>query len=168
VSCGPSAASLGGRCFREHPLHEGALGLGVGDVVVAEPVGQGPLEVAVGVGHSGVGPEGIAEGEMTVERRSPDGADVQVMSCGAGRGGEGFAAGNPKVAFVQVAEGPESLDDGRQVDAVGDDHVQVDVGLAARPGTAVLPTCSMATARGPRVAASRSRSCSKVAGQLGS
>ena len=99
------AASLGGRWFREHPLHEGGLALGVGDVIVAEPGSQGPLQIAVGVGRSGVGPEGIAEGEMTVERRSADDADVQVVGWCACRGGEGFAAGNAEVAFVVVAKG---------------------------------------------------------------
>lgn len=71
---------------------------------------------------------------MAVERWGAGGADVQVMGWGAGRGDEGFAAGNPEVAFVVVAEGPEPLDDGGQVGAVGDHHVQVDDRLGGEAG----------------------------------
>ena len=42
-------------------------------------------------------------------------------------------------------------------------------GLAARPGTAVLPMCSMApVSQGCRAAASNARSASKRSGQRGS
>jgi hypothetical protein len=85
-------------------LDEGALGLGVAGTVVAQPSGQGALEVAVGPGNIRVGTEGVAKGEMAVERGSANGADVQVMGWCAGGGSEGLAARNPEVAFVQVAE----------------------------------------------------------------
>src|SRR5437879_1991955 len=42
------------------------------------------------------------------------------------------------------------------------------IGFAARPGTAVLPMCSMTTASSPSAAASRSRSSSYRAGHRGS
>ena len=63
---------------------------------MAEPVSQDQLQVAVGVGQTRIGSERITEGEMTVECRSTNDADVQVMRGGAGRRREGFAAGNPR------------------------------------------------------------------------
>src|ERR1700704_905063 len=42
------------------------------------------------------------------------------------------------------------------------------IGWAARPGTAVLPTCAIATAAGRRVSARRRRKASKLPGQAGS
>jgi hypothetical protein len=82
--------------------------------------GQGALEVTVGFGRGRIGAQGVAEGEMPVERGRADGADVQVMRWRLGGGGEGFAAGHPKVALVLVAEGPEPFDHGWQVGTVGD------------------------------------------------
>ena len=51
---------------------------------MAQPVGQGALQLTVGGSQSGVGTDGITEGEMPVECRSADGANVQVMGRGAG------------------------------------------------------------------------------------
>jgi hypothetical protein len=48
---------------REHPLDEVALGLGVGGAVVAEPHGQGTLQVGVGDGGGGVGAQRVAAGQ---------------------------------------------------------------------------------------------------------
>jgi hypothetical protein len=58
--------------------------------------GQLALEVAVGLGQFGVGAEGVAKGEVALERRGADGADVQVMGWGAGRGGEASRPGTPR------------------------------------------------------------------------
>jgi hypothetical protein len=101
----PARPSRAGRCFCDDLLHEEALGLGVGAAIVAQAGGQGALEVAVGVGQTRVGAEGVAEGEMPAQRGSADGADVQVMGWCAGRGGEGFTARDSEVAFGVVAEG---------------------------------------------------------------
>jgi hypothetical protein len=76
---------------------------------MAQPGGQVALQVAVGPGRAWIGPEGIAEGEMTVEGACADGADIQVMGRGAGRGGEGFAARHPQVALVPITEGTDRL-----------------------------------------------------------
>jgi hypothetical protein len=71
---------------------------------------------------------------MTVERRRADGADVQVMGRCPGRGGEGLAVGNPKVAFVVVAEWLQPPDDVGEIAAVGDDDVEVDDRLGRETG----------------------------------
>ena len=71
---------------RQDLLDEGALGLGVAGTVVAQPSGQGALEVAVGPGNIRVRTEDVAKGEMAVERGSAHGAHVQVVGRGAGGG----------------------------------------------------------------------------------
>jgi hypothetical protein len=42
------------------------------------------------------------------------------------------------------------------------------IGFAAKPGTAVLPICSMMSTSGPSAAESLARSCSNIRGQAGS
>jgi hypothetical protein len=135
---------------------------------VAEAGGQGALQLGVGLDGRRVGAEPVAQGQVAGQGRAAGGADVEVVGRAARWGGEGLAAGDAQVALVGVAEGTEAFDDRRQVGGVATTTSRSMIGLAARPGTAVLPTCSMRTARGPRAAARRSRSWAKWAGQRGS
>jgi hypothetical protein len=95
-------------------------------------------------------------------------ADVEVVRRAARWGSEGVAAGDAQFSLVGVAEGAKALDHRRQVAGVATTMSRSMTGLAARPGTAVLPTCSIRTARGPRAATSWWRSRAKRAGQSGS
>ncbi|MFE3171067.1 hypothetical protein ACFXPA_26150 [Amycolatopsis sp. NPDC059090] len=62
--------------------------------------------------------------------------------------GERFSPGNAEIVFVPVTDRAQTGDNGGQIVAAGDDDGQIDqtvrsmIGLAASPGTAVLPTCS--------------------------
>ena len=84
----------GGAC--QHVLDEPGLGLGVAGAIMTELRGQVALEVAVRLGQFGVAKEGVAKGEMPVERGCADGADVQVMGRGAGRVVKASRPGTPR------------------------------------------------------------------------
>ena len=82
---------------------------------------------------------------------------------------ERLAPVDAKIASVGVPERAESLDRGRDLTSRdGTTTVMSMIGLAASPGTAVLPTCSIPIARSFSAGHTRARSRSNTSGHAGS
>jgi hypothetical protein len=155
-------------CRGECLFDEGGLAVAVGISVGVEPLREGSFQLRVGAGRAGMGAQVVAEREVACQLRAVGRADVEVVGGGGGRAGEGFPPGDAEVALVLVAEGSESGDSLRQASGAAMTTSMSMMGLAGKPGTAVLPTCSIRWASGPRTPATWSRSPAKVSGQRGS
>jgi hypothetical protein len=82
-------------------------------------------------------------------------------------GSEGFPAGDAEVALVHVSEALQPLNRSWDERDLGHDDIHVDDRLRGKPGTAVLPTCSMDVATPSSAGARRARRSSNI-GHAGS
>ena len=81
---------------------------------------------------------------------------------------ERIAIGDAEISPVHIPERRKSFDGLPQAIAGRQQNINVNHRLGRKPGTAVLPTCSIAAATSPSAPAMRSRKASNSSGHFGS
>ena len=90
----------------------------------------------------------VSEAEMVSERWATRRTDVQVVRRESGGADECLAVRDPQMAFIDVADASKTQDRLSDIDRADVTSMSIN-GFACNPGTAVLPTCSMSSARSP-------------------
>ena len=144
----------------QHPFDELRLAGDVGLSIAGKLPGQRPFELRIRVSKSWIGAERVAESQVARPVDTITFDQVQMMAA-KGAATEELAAGQPAIPAVHVPQCGEDGDISQRIQLAERPAPISRIGFAARPGTAVLPTCSIARAGSPAIStASRIRAAS--------
>jgi hypothetical protein len=130
--------------------------------------GQIALERSIGARCFRMRTQIIAKNKVIAQRCAIVAANVEIVRRSVYGGAKGFAALDAQIPLIGVTDGRESLDRRRTSSPDGTITSTSMIGFAAKPGTAVLPTCSTATAKSCTAGQIRSRKVSKSRVHCGS
>lgn len=129
---GHAAFAVGGG--GQYSLYKCRLGIGVSGAIAAKLLSKRTFEVRVGAYGIRLCTQGVSKDEVPRELRTVVRTDVEVMTWLAGRGGEGFSAGDAEVTLRVVTQWAQVADHRGQVRPAADDYVEVDNGLGCQAG----------------------------------